>query len=198
MFSNFGSRLTSLRRVIAGEEVDDSEDENCSYISNVLRTYYTEKNRPYPTWLPPDPKGKIPTPTAAPQLVTSHSTPTFQGYGGGGNHTHPSASHATPSPISRPGGGGGGGLADLWGDSSRPTGQVPQVSSLRRGRSNGAPASGPATPSGIAQPGAASAPSEGGGYFDQSGSGSGNAYHSPGSQRGPSAQERLRARLHGR
>ncbi|KAI5305948.1 hypothetical protein KEM56_002783 [Ascosphaera pollenicola] len=30
MFSSFGSRLTSLRRAIAGEEVDDSDDENCS------------------------------------------------------------------------------------------------------------------------------------------------------------------------
>ncbi|KAI5287953.1 hypothetical protein KEM54_005594 [Ascosphaera aggregata] len=183
MFSSFGSRLTSFRRAIAGEEVDDPDDENCSYISNVLRQYYTDKNRPYPNWLPPDPKGKIPTPTVAPQLVTSHSTPTFQGYG----------NNPTPSPISRPG--QGNGLGDLWGDSA-PTGAVPQVTSLRRGKTLH---SGPATPSGASQTAAASSlQPNGGGYFDRGVGGGSAAYASPGSVRAPSAQERLRARLQAR
>ncbi|KAI5310836.1 hypothetical protein KEM55_009119 [Ascosphaera atra] len=173
MFSNFGSRLSSLRRAMTGEEVDDPDNEDCSYVSNALRQYYTDKGRQYPSWLPPDPKGKIPTPQLAPQLVTSHSTPTFQGYG----------SQPTPSPIGRQ----GGGLGDLWND-SRPAG-TPQAASLRRGKTPQNSSNSGLAPQPFHSPAQPSERPSTSSYFENGGG-------AP-AARAPTAQERLRARLHG-
>ncbi|EEQ91604.1 uncharacterized protein BDCG_06724 [Blastomyces dermatitidis ER-3] len=65
--SNFSTRFNSLRRAISsGDETDDPDSEDCSHISNVLRAYYTEKGRRLPPWLPADPKSPAPpTPTVA-------------------------------------------------------------------------------------------------------------------------------------
>ncbi|KAI9827994.1 MAG: hypothetical protein M1819_006837 [Sarea resinae] len=100
------SRYNSLRRNLLSDEVDgDTEDD--SHISRALRAYYTEKGRPFPPWLPPDPKA----PQLAPaQYVTSNPRPGLQ-------------------PVV---GRSGGGLSDLW-DSPQQAQQEPSLS-LRSGR----------------------------------------------------------------
>ncbi|KAI9880167.1 MAG: hypothetical protein M1830_004986 [Pleopsidium flavum] len=85
ILSTTSSRYNSLRRSLLSDEADgDTEDD--THICRVLRAYYTEKGRPFPPWLPPDPK--------APQQYPS------AGYGG------------KNSSLER--GSGGGGLSDLW------------------------------------------------------------------------------------
>lgn len=93
-------------------------------------------------------------------------------------------------------GGGGGGLSDLWGDSdtsssSSPQPTLAQTSSLRRGRGAGGAHStpmspGPLSPGGVARP----LPSQRAGSYQ-------SRQGRPVLDSGPSAQERLRARLHG-
>ncbi|KAJ5778877.1 hypothetical protein N7457_006597 [Penicillium paradoxum] len=197
--SGLGSRLTNLRRAITlGDEGDDPDNEDCSHVSNALRAYYTEKGRPFPPWLPQDPKGPAPTPTRT--IATSQL---------------PSGSYNQgPSNLNS---GRGGGLGDLWGDA--PTSQLhPQTASLRRGRGSNAPplATANSAPSG-------SVPSPGPGLtHSQSHSPVGSASPHPSGARplpsqrsgsyqssqarpnldragsgGGSAQERLRARLQG-
>ncbi|GKZ39944.1 hypothetical protein AbraIFM66950_001686 [Aspergillus brasiliensis] len=205
--SNLGTRLTSLRRAITlGDEADDPDNEDCSHISNVLRAYYTEKGRPFPGWLPPDPKA----PTPAPARVIATTQVQAGGAAGGGG---PAASAYGRS--------GGGGLGDLWGDSGSATAPASQTASLRRGRlapggggsgggggNMGAPLAATASaPSGmIASPhspspgagvptGARPLPSQrAGSYQTISGPVTGGG---AGLERAASAQERLRARLHG-
>ncbi|CAL00963.1 hypothetical protein AAWM_10806 [Aspergillus awamori] len=199
--SNLGTRLTSLRRAITlGDEADDPDNEDCSHISNVLRAYYTEKGRPFPGWLPPDPKA----PTPAPARVIATTQVQAGAAAGGG----PAASAYGRS--------GGGGLGDLWGDSGSATAPASQTASLRRGRlapgggsggSMGAPLAATASaPSGmIASP---HSPSPGAGVPTGSArplpsqrAGSYQTISGPvtggGLERAASAQERLRARLHG-
>ncbi|KAJ5519259.1 hypothetical protein N7453_001681 [Penicillium expansum] len=92
--SGLGSRLTNLRRAITlGDEGDDPENEDCSHISNALRAYYTENGRPFPPWLPQDPKGPAPAPSR--QIATSQL---------------PSGSY-NQGPANS---GRSGGLGDLW------------------------------------------------------------------------------------
>ncbi|KAK2751829.1 hypothetical protein FQN55_009272 [Onygenales sp. PD_40] len=77
--SNFSTRFNSLRRAISSsDETDDPDSEDASHISNVLRAYYTEKGRRFPAWLPPDPK----SPTPPPPTVAVASQASLQGYGG--------------------------------------------------------------------------------------------------------------------
>jgi hypothetical protein len=120
--SGLGSRLTNLRRVITlGDEKDDPDNEDCSHISNALRAYYTEKARPFPPWLPQDPKG--------PALAPSRTIATSQ---------LPSAGHPQGQKAAYPG--RSSGLGDLWGDSGPAQQQnMPQTASLRRGRGGMAP-----------------------------------------------------------
>ena len=49
------SRYNSLRRTLLSDE-NDGDTEDDTHICRVLRAYYTEKDRPFPSWLPPDPK----------------------------------------------------------------------------------------------------------------------------------------------
>ncbi|KAJ5936097.1 hypothetical protein N7454_005395 [Penicillium verhagenii] len=182
-----GSRLNSLRRAITlGDEADDPENEDCSHISNALRAYYNEKGRPFPSWLPPDPKA----PSANSRVIA-----TAQGQGQG-----PAAAQ-----------GRGGGLGDLWGDSGSPQPPLAQTASLRRGRiAAGAPpltssTSSPAGPvpspgppltqsqsnSQLHPAGARPLPSQRAGSYQSSQT----RMNSGGS--GGSAQDRLRARLQG-
>ncbi|KAJ5622945.1 hypothetical protein N7490_011550 [Penicillium lividum] len=187
-----GSRLNSLRRAITvGDEADDPDNEDCSHISNALRAYYIEKGRPFPAWLPPDPK--------APSSTSSRVIATSQGQGQG------SAAN-----------GRGGGLGDLWGDSGSAQPPPTQTSSLRRGRnaagapplnssasspagpvppSGGAPLahaqSNPSIPASLQPAGARPLPSQRAGSYQSSQT----RMNSGGS--GGSAQERLRARLQG-
>ncbi|RAH66291.1 uncharacterized protein BO66DRAFT_332077 [Aspergillus aculeatinus CBS 121060] len=221
--SNLGTRLNSLKRAItSGDERDDPDNADCSHISNVLRAYYTEKGRPYPSWLPPDPKAPAPAPARV--IATSQippgaagSAPASSAYGRGGSGGGGS-------------GGGGGGLGDLWGDAGSATPPTSQTSSLRRGRmtaggnnnsihnSMGAPLSATAsapggpiahnslspTPSAMQQHphhpagGGRPLPSQrAGSYQTISGPVTGGGATQQPLERAASAQERLRARLHG-
>lgn len=182
--SNLGTRLSSLRRAITlGDEADDPDDENCSHISNVLRAYYTDKGRPFPAWLPPDPKNPAP-PTRV--IATSQIQP------GAPSQAPAAASYRQ-----------GGGLGDLWGDTGSPQPPVSQTASLRRGRSTPGvpqvpPSSAPSGPgmspsrSPVRAPGGARPlPSQRAGSYQTL------PTHPPPPDRATSAQERLRARLQG-
>lgn len=192
--SGLGSRLTNLRRAITlGDEGDDPDNEDCSHISNALRAYYTEKGRPFPPWLPQDPKGPAPAPSrpiATSQLPSS-------GYNQG---------------PANPNSGRSGGLGDLWGDSPSSQGSIPQTASLRRGRGGTAPplASANSAPPGPAitlsqshSPAGSGSPSPSGArpLPSQRAGSSQSAQTRPNLDRvgsgGGSAQDRLRARLQG-
>jgi hypothetical protein len=105
LLTNTTSRYNNLRRQILSDEADgDTEDD--SHLSRVLRAYYTEKARPFPQWLPPDPKAPQPAPA---QFASSSGRQQAQG-----------------QPMGR-----GGGLSDLW-DNPAPQQQPQQPTSLRR------------------------------------------------------------------
>lgn len=90
LVSTTTSRYNTLRRTLLSDEADgDTEDD--THICRVLRAYYTEKGRPFPPWLPPDPK--VPQP-------------------------YPSASYGKTSGPQR--GRGGVGLSDLWESPQQP------------------------------------------------------------------------------
>ena len=111
------SKYTSIRRNILSDESDgDTEDD--THICRALRAYYQEKGRPFPPWLPPDPRGPPP--------VTSFSqTPQQRGYAG-----------APPQPRR------GGGLSDLWDTPSERQAAAPPQSLRSRGAPGAPPVRG--------------------------------------------------------
>jgi len=119
----FSSRLAGLRTALTRDnEEDDPDNEDCSHVSNVLRAYYIEKGRPFPEWLPPDPKKPAATPAVQP--------PAFGQYGnmyGGQYGNNMGAPHSRGNSVGR------GGLSDLW--DSGPAQSAPQAQSLRVPRS---------------------------------------------------------------
>ncbi|KAI2641608.1 Sec1-binding region of Mso1-domain-containing protein [Hypomontagnella submonticulosa] len=105
------SRISNLQRTFLSSEADgDTEDD--THVCRVLRSYYTEKGRPFPSWLPPDPK-------APPPIAAVYSQPSQVGSRYGGLTQQ----------------GQGGGLSSLW--DNNPVSQPQDAQSLRRGR--GAP-----------------------------------------------------------
>ncbi|PSN60211.1 hypothetical protein BS50DRAFT_506981 [Corynespora cassiicola Philippines] len=168
------SRYNSLRRQLLSDEADgDTEDD--SHISRVLRAYYTEKGRPFPQWLPPDPKAPQQAPA---QFVSSSGR----------------------QPGQQQMGRGGGGLSDLW-DSPRPQQQPPQEPlSLRRAQGRGGGARpGMLDPSHTPEPQGRPLPSQRAGSYQSASSLGGRAEPSPppSAGSGTTAQERLKARLWG-
>ncbi|KAJ4287686.1 hypothetical protein N0V90_012389 [Kalmusia sp. IMI 367209] len=108
------SKYNTLRRQLLSDEADgDTEDD--SHIARVLRAYYTEKGRPFPQWLPPDPKA----PQAAPVQMVSSSG---RQYG-----------QMPPPQMGR----AGGGIGDLWDAPSQPPPQQQEPMSLRRAQGRG-------------------------------------------------------------
>ncbi len=97
------SRISNLRSTLLGGDADgDTEDD--THVCRVLRAYYAEKGRPFPPWLPPDPK--------APPPPVASAMPAGPGVGsryGGGNLFAGSggavAATAAPQPS---------GLSSLW------------------------------------------------------------------------------------
>ncbi|KAI9685573.1 MAG: hypothetical protein M1822_004431 [Bathelium mastoideum] len=139
------SKYTTLRRALLADDTDgDTEDD--SHVTRVLRAYYTEKGRPFPPWLPPDPKA----PQPAPAQYASSSSSVGASYG----RLNPAGQMATSRS--------GGGLSDLW-DSSPQQQSAAQPSSLRRGAAR---APGPA-----AMGAGRSAAGGGGGFVDAYGAG---------------------------
>lgn len=193
-----GSRLNSLRRAITlGDEGDDPDNEDCSHISNALRAYYTEKGRPFPPWLPPDPK--------APQAAPARVVATTQLPSPGAHGQAPAAAY-----------GRGGGLGDLWGDSGASQPPLAQTASLRRGR-GGASTAPPVPTAHGTPPGLVASPSPPLTHPQSHSPAPPGTLHPQGArplpsqrigshqsaqsarlpERAGSAQERLRARLHG-
>lgn len=100
--NTFSSRVGALRKALTrGSEEDDDDNEDCSHVSDVLRAYYTEKGKPFPEWLPPDPRKPVVTPSQ-PAAFGQYSN-----YPAPGGMAH-----------NRANSGGRGGLSDLW--DSRP------------------------------------------------------------------------------
>ncbi|KAI1168981.1 Sec1-binding region of Mso1-domain-containing protein [Nemania serpens] len=103
------SKISNLQRsYFSGEADGDTEDD--THVCRVLRSYYLEKGRPFPGWLPPDPKA--PPPAAA---VYSQPSQVGSRYGGLGQQQQ-----------------GGGSLSSLW--DNNPISQPQEAQSLRRGR----------------------------------------------------------------
>lgn len=164
------SQISSLRSTLLSGEADgDTEDD--THVCRVLRNYYTDKGRPLPSWLPPDPKA----PQQAPVQPLYSQPQVGSRYGGLGGQNA--------------GQGGGGGLSSLW-DSNPNQNQAPPPQSLRAGRGAGS------APPAMAQIGSRPAdapptrqlPSQQRPSAQQSAGGSGG---------GSSAQDRLRQRLWG-
>ncbi len=123
--NTFSSRIAILRKALTKDaEEDDTDNEDCSHVSNVLRAYYTEKGRTFPEWLPPDPKKPAPAPVQPPNQYGQYGNAHGNQYGNqyGGQPVHGRGSSA-----------GRGGLSDLWDSSPGPPPQ-PQPQSLRAPR----------------------------------------------------------------
>jgi hypothetical protein len=99
------SRYNNLKKALISSDADgDTEDD--SHISRVLRAYYTEKGRPFPEWLPPDPKAP---PPPMPSQYASSSNQSLATQSSGGRW------------------GRSGGLSDLW---DTPSQQHPQQQAM--------------------------------------------------------------------
>lgn len=110
------SKISNLQRSLLNSEADgDTEDD--THVCRVLRSYYTERGRPFPGWLPPDPKAP---PPVAP--VYAQTSQVGSRYGGLGQQPQ----------------GGGAALSSLWDNNPAPQG--PESQSLRRGRAGNGPA----------------------------------------------------------
>ncbi|KAI1438805.1 Sec1-binding region of Mso1-domain-containing protein [Xylaria sp. CBS 124048] len=177
------SKISNLQRSYFGGEADgDTEDD--THVCRVLRSYYIEKGKPFPGWLPPDPRAPPPV-----QAVYSQPSQVGSRYGG--------LSQQPP----------GGNLSSLWDNS--PVSQQQEPQSLRRPR--GAPSairgndgrnspfrnSDPMAPGGgrddvQARP----LPSQRAGSYQTQG-GFGSTTSLPSSSGGGSAQDRLKQRLFG-
>lgn len=184
LITTTNQRYNNLRQKLLDSDADgDTEDD--SHISRVLRAYYTEKGRPFPQWLPPDPRGSQQTLT---QFASSSGRQQGQ---------------------AQPVGGRGGGLSDLW-DNPGQQQQPQEPLSLRRtagGRGAGArPLQGRQNMGNSLTPEPQSQgrplPSQRAGSY-QSNLTSGGRPQSdvsppPSAGSGTTAQERLKARLWGR
>ena len=124
LLSTTTSRYNSLRRTLlssSSEEADTTiDDPDSSHVSRVLRAYYTEKGRPFPPWLPPDPHAR---PSASPQTSFVGSASSLRGAARNSGGAGPAAAA----------GGRGGGLSDLWADNASAQQSQQDSGSLRRG-----------------------------------------------------------------
>ncbi|MCJ1406540.1 hypothetical protein MMC19_000606 [Ptychographa xylographoides] len=116
------SHYTSLKRLIPTSQSEDSDlnvtSESDSHVSRVLRAYYTEKGRPFPAWLGPDPNVQ-----ARPTIAALSSAPNPVGAG------------SLRSGRGAPAGGGGGGLGDLFANGAlKGNNSEPESLSLRQRR----------------------------------------------------------------
>ncbi|KAI0865792.1 Sec1-binding region of Mso1-domain-containing protein [Xylaria cubensis] len=173
------SKISNLQRsYFSGEADGDTEDD--THVCRVLRSYYTEKGKPFPGWLPPDPKA--PPPAAA---VYSQPSQVGSRYGGLGQQQQQQQ---------------GGSLSSLWDNNPAP--QRQEAQSLRRGRGappardspfrNSDPMAGDGRDDAQARP----LPSQRAGSYQNQG-GFGSAPAPPTGSGGGSAQDRLKQRLFG-
>ncbi|KAI1197183.1 Sec1-binding region of Mso1-domain-containing protein [Nemania serpens] len=177
------SKISNLQRsYFSGEADGDTEDD--THVCRVLRSYYLEKGRPFPGWLPPDPKA--PPPAAA---VYSQPSQVGSRYGGLGQQQQQAGS-----------------LSSLW--DNNPVSQPQETQSLRRGRAVPPPMrnneardspfrnSDPMVGNGRDDTQARPLPSQRAGSHQNQG-GFGSASTPPVGSGGGSAQDRLKQRLFG-
>lgn len=189
------SRYNTLRRTLLPTE-DDGDTDDDSHISRVLRAYYTEKARPFPPWLPPDPNDRRAL-TPQPQY---HQQQGGSGYFAGGSGQQGGVGRVQAQHQA----GNRGSLSDLWDPApAQPQQQNLQPQSLRAGRRSNTPsASTLAVP---APQGPRLLPSQRAGSYQNQNP---NQQHlqaarpalepsPPSSSGGGTAQERLKARLWG-
>lgn len=126
ILTNTTSQFSNLQsRLLANENDGDTEDD--THVCRVLRAYYTEQGRPFPPWLPPDPKAPPP-----PAPVSAQQSQVGSRYGGLAHQQNPSGS-----------------LSSLWDSNPTPSHQQQQQQrlqgsqSLRQPRVAAAPASRP-------------------------------------------------------
>lgn len=192
LVSTASSKVSNLQRSFLNSETDgDTEDD--THVCRVLRTYYTERGKPFPGWLPPDPK-------APPPVAAVYSQPASQV----GARYGAAASNGGQAQQQ-----GGGGLSSLWDKTPAPQQQQQEVQSLRNRGRNAPPAmrgsgdtrqnpfqnSDPMGGQGGGGRDERPLPSQRGGSYQSNASGAGSP--APSVAGGGSAQDRLKQRLWG-
>lgn len=177
------SRYHNIRRTLLKDE-EDGDTEDDSHISRVLRAYYTEKGRPFPPWLPPDPNDRR---AITPQPY-AQSGPSYMNRG-------PQVAGVQQQANSRP-----SSLSDLW-DAPAQNNAPMQPQSLRNARRPVAQQAAATSGGGLAPPQARPLPSQrAGSYQSMQSQASGRTDYSastPPVGGGGTAQDRLKARLWG-
>ncbi|KAK2051588.1 hypothetical protein LY76DRAFT_630456 [Colletotrichum caudatum] len=189
ILTNTTSQISNLQsRLLQSENDGDTDDD--THVCRVLRGYYTERGRPFPGWLPPDPK-------APPPVAPVYAQPAQQvGSRYGGLQQPQQSGPAT-------------GLSSLW-DNNAAAQPRQDAMSLRQGRGAPPPMRGgeqqPTRLSPFARAGesgreevqARPLPSQRAGSYQQSAAyGRDTTSTPPGSSAGGSAQDRLKQRLWG-
>ena len=178
------SRYNSIKgRFLSNEDDGDTEDD--SHISRVLRAYYTEKGRPFPPWLPPDPNERR---SVTPQPYAQPAMNYFNSMGGKSQY----------APVQNQAGQRSS-LSDLWDPPAQQSAPV-QPQSLRNTR-RPAPAAQPtSSPYSTLAPQARPLPSQReGSYQSMQSQQSGRLSFdpTPPSSSAGTAQDRLKAKLWG-
>ena len=115
------TRYNSIKgRLLPSEDDGDTEDD--SHISRTLRAYYTEKGRPFPPWLPPDPKDNR---SITPQPYAQPSSGYFNSYGGKSQYAPVQNQNQAGQRRS---------LSDLWDPQPQQSAAPVQPQSLRNAR----------------------------------------------------------------
>lgn len=169
LLTKTSSQISNLRSTLLSSEADGDTDDD-THVCRVLRNYYSEKGRPFPPWLPPDPRAPAQAPV---QPLYAQAGPRM----------------ASPQQQQQQlGGGGGGGLSSLW-DNNAGAGQQQQAvpQSLRAGGGRGM----------VQRPGGGSGSMDGRPGTGQSGGSHQVPSRESTPSGGASAQERLRQRLWG-
>lgn len=173
--------------MLSNEEDGDTEDD--SHITRVLRAYYTEKGRPFPPWLPPDPNENTRS------MSSQNFTQPIAGYINNVTGRNQSTNQVPQNPSS-----GRSSLSDLW---DAPSAAPMQPQSLRNARKPAQPAAPTSSYSGSLAPPtqARPLPSQRVGSYQtmQSQAPSRPSFEPtpPSSSGGGTAQDRLKARLWG-
>lgn len=144
MSTYLSSILTTTQRfrqlLPAGESDGDTTDD--THICRVLRAYYTEKGRAFPSWLPPDPKS---APPAALPRNNNYGGGNYGGMGAPGGQSKLSSLWDKPAEVTslpqKPqslrqvgaGGGGRGPRRDVRGGTSSEESAPPPLPSQREG-----------------------------------------------------------------
>lgn len=120
LLTKTSSQISSLQsRLLSSEADGDTEDD--THVCRVLRHHYTEAGRPFPPWLPADPRAPAAQAPVQPLYAQSQSQL---------GRMPPGGQQQQQQQM----GGGGGGLSSLWGDNNANAIPAGTPQSLRAGR----------------------------------------------------------------